>query len=127
MTLLRTPLKAVRGIGAAKEGVAHWWAQRLSAVALIPLSLWFVASLFRLFRAERFELVEWLSNPIDATLMVLLLGFTFWHAQLGVKVIIEDYVHGECRKQALLMANQLLAVALGAVCIVSVLFLALGG
>ncbi len=122
---LRTPLKAARGLGSAKEGVAHWWAQRVSAVALVPLSLWFVASLFSLFRAERFEIAEWLSGPVNATLMVLLLGFTFWHAKLGLEVVIEDYVHRECCKRALLIANQLVIAALGAASIVSVLMLAL--
>ena len=122
---LLTPLKSARGLGSAKEGVAHWWAQRLSALALIPLSLWFVASLFYLFRVGRFELMAWLADPINATLMVLLLGFTFWHAKLGLQVVIEDYVRRECCKQGLLLTNQLLTLALGVASIVSVLMLAI--
>ncbi len=122
---LLTPLKSARGLGSAKEGVAHWWAQRLSALALIPLSLWFVASLFYLFRVERFELMAWLADPINATLMVLLLGYTFWHMKLGLQVVIEDYVQRECCKQGLLLTNQLLTLALGVTSIVSVLMLAI--
>ncbi len=122
-----TPLKAARSLGPAKEGVNHWWAQRLTALALIPLSLWFVASLFYLFHASRADLVEWLSGPINATLMVLLIGSTFWHAKLGLQVVVEDYVHTPWLKTALLIKITLGTIALGIASTVAVVMLALGG
>jgi succinate dehydrogenase / fumarate reductase membrane anchor subunit len=123
----RTPLKEVRFLGSAKEGVNHWWAQKLTAVALIPLCLWFVASLFYLFQASRADLVEWLSNPINATLMVLLIGATFWHTKLGMEVVVEDYVHTPWLKMTMLITITFGTIAFGTASIVAVAMLALGG
>jgi succinate dehydrogenase / fumarate reductase membrane anchor subunit len=89
----RTPLGRVRGLGSAKEGVAHWWAQRLTALALIPLTLWFVISVVQMIGADPPQVVEWIGSPVTAILLIVLIGATFHHAQLGVQVVIEDYVH----------------------------------
>lgn len=89
----RTPLGKARGLGAAKMGVGDWWAQRLTAVALIPLSLWFVWFLTRLLKFSHAELVAWLARPGNTILLIAYLGAAFYHARLGLKVIIEDYVH----------------------------------
>jgi succinate dehydrogenase / fumarate reductase membrane anchor subunit len=92
---LRSPLGRVRGLGSAKEGAHHWWVQRLTAVALVPLTLWFIASLLVLTGASHGEVALWLARPHNAVLMLALIGATFWHGALGLQVVIEDYIHGE--------------------------------
>ena len=124
---LRTPLGRVRGLGSAKEGTAHWWAQRLTAIALVPLVLWFAVSLIVLTGADRAAVTEWLSDPVPAVLMLLLILAGFHHAQLGLRVVIEDYVHAEWFKLALVTAVKFAAIALGIGAAFSVLKIALGG
>lgn len=98
MTDHRTALGRARGLGSAKEGVAHWWVQRVTALLLIPLVLWFVASLLSHLGADYAGVIAWLHEPLTYGLMVLLLGAMFWHAALGLQVVLEDYVHGEAAK-----------------------------
>ncbi len=124
---LRSRLGQARGLGSAKEGVAHWWAQRLTSVALVPLVLWFVASLVPLTGAGHGAVVAWLGDPVVAVLMVLLIGVTLHHGQLGMQVVIEDYVHTEWRKIAAIVMVKFAAVALAAGCIFAILKIALGG
>jgi succinate dehydrogenase / fumarate reductase membrane anchor subunit len=124
---LRTDLGKVRGLGSAKEGVAHWWAQRLTAVALVPLVLWFVSQVVGLAGADLAAVRAWMANPFSAILLVLLIGATFHHAQLGLQVVIEDYVHGEACKIASIIIVKFLAVALAATGIFSVLKIAFAG
>jgi len=123
----RSELGRVRGLGSAKEGVQHWWVQRATAVALVPLSVWFLASLLCLLGGSRAELVAWLASPFSAGLMILFLLATFWHALLGVQVVIEDYVHHEGRKLATLLAVKGLIFLLAAASVVAVLKLTLQG
>lgn len=125
---IRTPLAHARGLGSAKDGTHHWWMQRVTSVALIPLMLWFVISLMYLVRVHDAALgavQSWLGNPINAGLMIALLAVMFYHAKLGAQVIIEDYVHPESRKIAALLVVQFLLLLLGAISIVAVLKLAL--
>jgi succinate dehydrogenase / fumarate reductase membrane anchor subunit len=121
---LRSPLGRVMGLGSAKEGVAHWWAQRLTAVALIPLLLWFVISLIALTGGNRAAVVAWLHMPIPAIATVLMLIAVFWHMSLGLQVVIEDYVHGEGSKITLLVLNKFVAYVLGAAGVFAVLRIA---
>ncbi len=125
---LQSPLARVRHLGAAKEGVSHWWGQRLTALLLVPLALWFVGSLWSLVvgGADRAALVDWLSGPVAAVLMLLFLGATFYHLKLGLQVVIEDYVHGYC-KWVLLVLNTLLCLVLGLAALYAVIVLAVGG
>jgi len=123
---MRSVLGRVRGLGSAKEGVAHWWAQRLTAVALVPLCLWFVASVIGLIGAPYPVFVAWARNPIDAVLLVLLIVATFHHAQLGLQVVIEDYVHHEPTKLASLLLIKGAALFLGLVSLCAVVRLAFG-
>ncbi len=95
---LQTDLGKVRGLGSAKEGVHHWWAQRLSALALVPLVLWFVASVASLAGADIGPVRAWIAEPVTAILLVLLIAATFHHMHLGMQVVIEDYVHVEWLK-----------------------------
>src|SRR5205823_4001490 len=91
---LRSPLGKVLGTGSAKQGVHHWWAQRLTSVALVPLSVWFVVSLLSLPSHEHATVVAWMGQSGTALLLVLLVLDGAWHSQLGLRVVVEDYVHG---------------------------------
>jgi succinate dehydrogenase / fumarate reductase membrane anchor subunit len=122
----RTPIGRARGLGSAKEGVAHWWAQRLTALALVPLVLWFVVSVIGLVGAGRVAVVDWLQAPLPAGLMILLIVATFHHAQLGVQVVIEDYVHNEAAKLASIILVKFAALVLGLAAILAVLSIVFG-
>ncbi|MCI0430708.1 MAG: succinate dehydrogenase, hydrophobic membrane anchor protein [Rhodospirillales bacterium] len=123
----RSPIARARGLGSAKEGVQQWWAQRLTAIALVPLSIWFVAGMVALAGASHDQAAAWLAHPVNGTLMILTLGFVFHHGQLGLQVVIEDYLHAEGRKLALLIAVKLLALLLALAGSLAVLRLMLGG
>ena len=124
---LRSPLGRALGLGSAKEGVEHWWLQRVTAVALVPLTLWFVAGLVAHVGLERDAVAAWLRSPLVAAAMVLLIVATFLHAALGLQVVIEDYVHREGTKIAGIMTMKLALWALGAAAVLSVLRVAFGG
>lgn len=124
---MRTPLGRVRGLGSAKEGVHHWWMQRLTAVALVPLTLWFVVSVAGLAGMSHAGAVEWIGSPSVAITLVLLIVATFYHAQLGVQVVIEDYVHNEPVKLASLVALKFTAIILAVAATFAVLKIAFGG
>ena len=122
----RSPIASVRGLGAAREGVGHWKLQRLTALANVPLVLWFVFSAMALSGSDYEAVRSWLSSPITASLMVMLIISLFTHARLGVQVVIEDYVHHEGVKMASLTALTLAVWALGVACTVAVLKVAIG-
>ena len=122
---LTTPLKNVRGLGSAKEGVKHFWHQRVSAVALIFLVIWFLASLVANVGASYNDVVDYLSQPLSAVLLLLLVLVGFYHMRLGLQVVIEDYITKPGTKIALLMLNDFAAVAIGLVCVFSVLKISL--
>lgn len=108
---VRTPLAKVRGLGSAQHGVGDWWVQRVTAVALVPLVVWFVASVVGLAGADYLVVARWMGSPVNAVLLILLLLAMFRHAQLGLRVVIEDYVHHEGAKIGmLLVVNAVLAI-----------------
>jgi succinate dehydrogenase / fumarate reductase membrane anchor subunit len=117
----------VRGLGSAKAGAQHWWIQRLTSVALVPLILWLVASLIGLVGADYATFVGWLRQPLNTILMIVLLAAGFWHLQLGVQVIIEDYVHHEAAKIASIVVVKFATAFLALGGIFSVLKIAFGG
>ena len=123
---IRTPLAHVRGLGTAKDGTHHWWVQRVTSIILVPLVLWFVFSLIRVFDADYETFQRWLSNPYRAGAMVALLAVMFYHASLGMQVIYEDYVRPEGAKFIALLVTQFVLFLLGAISIVAVLKIALG-
>lgn len=122
---IRTPLARVRGLGAAKDGTHHWWIQRLTSIALVPLILWFVISMLSVSRVDYEAFQHWLSNPIRAGLMITLLLTAFYHALLGMQVIYEDYVRPEWVKYTALLITQFVLFLLGAISVVAVLKVAL--
>jgi succinate dehydrogenase / fumarate reductase membrane anchor subunit len=126
---LRSALGRARGLGSAKEGLHHWWAQRLTSLALIPLTVWFVAGLIHLATAgEPYEgFMGWIANPCNATLMILFLGVSFHHAQLGIQVVAEDYVSCHAWRTATVIAVKFACYGLAALGIVSTLICCFGG
>jgi len=123
---LRTPLGKARGLGSAKDGTHHFWVQRLTAIALIPLTIWFVAALVSLTGAGHGEVTEWLRKPIPAILMLLLVVSGMYHLKLGLQVIVEDYVHSEGLKLTGQIAIILGCAAIGFAAAFSILKISLG-
>ena len=126
-SIMRTPLGQMRGLGSARSGTGVWWAQRLTAFALIPLSLWFVCAVIRLAGTPRAEVVHWAARPWVATLLIALIIATFHHLQLGMQVVIEDYVHGEALKLALVLLAKAACLALFVAAFVSLTVIAFAG
>ena len=126
---LRSPLGRARGLGSAKEGLHHWWAQRLTSLALIPLTLWFVAGVINLaLGGEPYEsFMAWIANPCTATLMILVLGVSFHHAQLGVQVVLEDYVSCHAWRTGLTIVTKFTCYGFATLGIVSTLICCFGG
>jgi len=102
---LRSPLGRVLGHGAAKEGVHHWWVQRMTALALIPLGAWFVVSLLSLPAYDHATVQAWVAQTWTALLLVLFIALSAWHSKLGVQVVIEDYVHGGAKTLCLIVST----------------------
>ncbi len=124
---LRSELGRVRGLGSAKEGVQHWWMQRVTAIALIPLSIWFAAEIVFLTDVDRATAIQWLGSPVTLGLMSLFLVALIYHAVLGLQVVIEDYVHTRPAKLILLLLIQFAGFALATAGIVAMLMIALYG
>lgn len=120
-------LKQARGLGSAKSGVHHWWMQRVTAAGNLILLAWFVASILLLPSLARPSILAWLSSPLVAVPMLLLILSTFWHARLGVQVMIEDYVHSEGLKLLAFVALNFFILGTAAVAAFSVLVIAFGG
>jgi succinate dehydrogenase / fumarate reductase membrane anchor subunit len=123
---LRTPLARVRGLGSAKSGTGHFWHQRLTAIANIPLTIGFVIILVSLLGRGHATVQRTLGSPLVAIVMLLFVCSISYHMKLGMQVIIEDYVHDEKWKFAAIIANLFFAIAVAAVCIYSLLKLSFG-
>jgi succinate dehydrogenase / fumarate reductase membrane anchor subunit len=124
---LRTPLSRARGLGSAKQGVHHWWAQRITAIALIPLVVWFAVSLVMMSGAEYEVVRAWLGAPVVMVLMILTIVVGLHHAQLGIQVVVEDYVHSDGWKLALIVLVRFIAVLFGLAAIIAILSIGFGG
>lgn len=123
---LRSPVGRVLGLGAAKEGAAHWWSQRVSAVALALLALWFVSALLRMPDLSYSTITAWIAMPLHAVLLLLLVSTLVYHSQLGVQVVVEDYVHHHGLKVATMLLLTFGHVVLAALAIFAILRIAFG-
>lgn len=122
---LRSPLGKVRGLGSAKNGTHHWWMQKVTAVALIPLTIWFVASVVQMTQADYEVVISWMNSPIVAVLMLLFVITGIYHLKLGLQVVIEDYIHSEGSKMFLQMLVTFGCVAVAITAVFSILKIAL--
>ncbi len=123
--VLRSQLGRARGLGSARAGSRHWWVQRLTSIALVPLTLWFICAAIRLEGADRAAVGAWLHAPVPLVLMLCLVIATFWHLELGLRVVIEDYVHTDPWRMILLLGQRALCIVLALFCIVAALELGL--
>jgi succinate dehydrogenase / fumarate reductase membrane anchor subunit len=122
--IMRSQLGRAQGLGAAKNGTHHWWAQRVTAVALLPLSLYFVLSVLMLAGASREAMIAYMGEPWNAVLFLCLIAALFYHLVLGLQIVIEDYVNNEAARLGSIMAVKFLSVFCALACAVSVLKLA---
>lgn len=122
----RTSFDRAQGLGSAREGVGHWWTQRVTALALIPLTLWFAASLIARAKDDYGAFILWLRSPITSVSMVLLLIALFYHMALGLQVVVEDYVHTDRIKMPTVVVIHLGSFALAASGIIAALRIAFG-
>ncbi|MEQ8346645.1 MAG: succinate dehydrogenase, hydrophobic membrane anchor protein [Sneathiellaceae bacterium] len=120
-------LKPVRGLGSAKDGTGHFWLQRLTAVALVPLVVVFALCVISITGADYEEARDFLGSPVVAAIAALLLIAGFWHLKLGVQVVIEDYVHSNWAKLPALLLNMFGCIALGLACLIALAAIAFGG
>jgi succinate dehydrogenase / fumarate reductase, membrane anchor subunit len=119
--IFRSQLGRVRGLGSARSGSGSWWGERLTSIALIPLTLWFIGSIISLEGATRADIAAWLHAPVPLVLMLCLIVATFWHMELGLRAVVEDYVHREATRMASLLFIRGLCILLGLFCIIAAL------
>lgn len=124
---MQTPFARITGLGSARKGTEHFWFQRLTALANVPLSLFLLWFVIRLAGADKAEMMGTVSNPLVAGLLVLAIISITWHMRLGLQVVIEDYIHGEALKLALIIFNLFFTFGIAVVSVVSILMLAFGG
>jgi len=127
MSHLQTPLSKVKGMGSAKDGTEHFWAQRLTALALIPLTIWFCFSIAALPEASYATVVSWLQSPFNSVMLALSLFAGFYHLQLGLQVILEDYISNKEIRLYSIIAVKLLSVFFAALGIFSIIKVSVGG
>ncbi|TWT15634.1 succinate dehydrogenase, hydrophobic membrane anchor protein [Reyranella sp. CPCC 100927] len=127
MADLRSPLARVRGLGSAQDGTHHWWLQRVTAIALVPLVVWFIISMLRVAPEGQAAVRAWIASPITMTMLILFIAVGLWHAALGMQVVIEDYVHTKGWRIGLDLAVKFIAAALIVAGIVAIFKIAFGG
>ena len=123
---LRTPLARVRGLGAARSGTGHFWQMRLTSVASIPLTIAFVVIVVSLLGRNQAAAQQILGTPLVAIVMLLFIIINVHHMWQGMQVVIEDYIHGELARPALVIANSLFCIAIGLACCYAILKLSFG-
>ena len=127
MADLRSPVARVRGLGSAKDGTHHWWLQRLTAVALVPLTVWFAVSLLRFAPEGQAAVRAWIASPVTMVMLILAIAVGLWHAALGIQVVIEDYVHTEGWRIGMDIAVKFAAALLTVASVVAIFKIAFGG
>jgi succinate dehydrogenase / fumarate reductase membrane anchor subunit len=125
VTMRQTQLGRVKGLGAAKTGVHHWWAERVTSVALVPLTLWFVFSVLSLAGHPQPDIAHWIAHPLVAVLLIALILASFHHTQLGLQVVMDDYIHEEGPRILWILAMKAVVYLLGLAALLAVLKLAI--
>lgn len=123
---LQTPLAKVRGLGSAKQGTTHWWYQRLTAIVLVPLSMWIMISLVLMTSMDHAMVTGWIKVPVNTILLILFIVSLFYHAQLGMQVVIEDYVDPEWQKITSIILVKFLSLLAGLASVLAILKIFLG-
>ncbi|MBQ0725150.1 MAG: succinate dehydrogenase, hydrophobic membrane anchor protein [Cycloclasticus sp.] len=124
---LRSPLGTAKGLGSAKDGLHHWWAQRVTAIALIPLTVLFAFQVALLSMSDYKTVIDCIGSPWSSALIVSLIVAAFYHAALGMQVIYEDYISNKAIRIGAIMTTNLMLFLLGTAAIIAVLRIALGG
>jgi succinate dehydrogenase / fumarate reductase membrane anchor subunit len=127
MADLRSPIARARGLGSARDGAHHWWVQRVSAVALVPLAVWFAVSLLRVAPEGQAAVRAWIASPVTTVMLILTIAVGLWHAVLGVQVVLEDYIKAKGLRIGLDMAVKFLAAVLAIASVVAIFKIAFGG
>ena len=127
MTSYRTPLARARGLGAAKHGAGHWISERVTSIALVPLTVWVAYAVIRLATGDYTSAVHWVADPLNATLLALTFSIAFWHMHAGMRVVVEDYIERTFTRTVLLLANLFVCVLFGALAVFAVAKAALTG
>jgi succinate dehydrogenase / fumarate reductase membrane anchor subunit len=123
--IMRSPLGRARGLGPARAGATHWWVHRLTSLALVPLTLWFLCAMVRMIGATRDDVVSWMAGPLPIVLLIALVIATFHHLQAGLQVVLEDYVENDALRLGSVLLVKAISLLLALACIVSVLRLGL--
>ncbi len=121
----RSQLKLARGLGSARSGSGAWWAERLTSIALVPLTLWFIVSVISLEGTTRAGMIAWLHAPVSLVLILCLVVATFWHTEQGLRVVIDDYVHNDAVRIAVLLLNRGVCIVAALLCVIAALRLGL--
>jgi len=124
MSSLQTPLHKVEGMGPAHSGTGHFWHERVTSVALIPLSLWFLYAMLGLAGTSEVTALQFLAHPLNALLMGAFICFSLWHAYLGLQVVIDDYIHTAGSKIILMLLIRFSVIAAGATCLFAIVRIA---
>jgi succinate dehydrogenase / fumarate reductase membrane anchor subunit len=127
MADLRSPAARARGLGSAKDGTHHWWLQRVTAIALVPLVVWFAVSLLRFAPEGQAAVRAWIASPVTMVVLILTIAVGMWHAALGLQVVIEDYVHAKGWRIGLDTAVKFVAAVLTVAGVVAIFKIAFGG
>ena len=122
----RSPLSKAKGLGSAKEGVGHWWMQRITAVALVPLCLWLVFAIALLGKADYDTMIGWLQRPLVSILLILMILPLFYHAALGIQVVAEDYLPVKWQRLLVIMVVNFICITASVISIFAILKIAFG-
>jgi succinate dehydrogenase / fumarate reductase membrane anchor subunit len=122
--VMRSQLSRARGMGAAKSGIHHWWAERVTAIALVPLTIWFVYAVLHLLGAPQASVHRFVASPVNTVLLLAMVAMTFHHMQLGLQVVMEDYIHTQKWQAVAILLNKAVALLLGLLCAISILRMA---
>ena len=122
--VMRSQLGRARGMGAARSGLHHWWVERVTALALVPLTVWFIYAVLHLLGAPQPSVHRFVANPVNTVLLLALVAMTFHHMQLGLQVVMEDYIDSQTWQRSAILLNKAVALILGLLCAVSILRMA---